>query len=50
MMKVVFVLLNRLDITLSDNLNQQNGAIKAQTLNLTANALNSLTKKCHFGG
>ena len=32
------------DITLSDNLNQQNGAIKAQTLNLTANALNSLTK------
>ena len=32
------------DITLSDNLNQQNGAIKAQTLNLTANTLNSLTK------
>ena len=32
------------DITLSDNLNQQNGAIKAQTLILTANALNSLTK------
>ena len=34
----------RADITLSDNLNQQNGAIKAQTLNLTANTLNSLTK------
>ena len=32
------------DITLSDNLNQQNGAIKAQTLNLAANTLNSLTK------
>lgn len=32
------------DITLSDSLNQQNGAIKAQTLNLVANTLNSLTK------